>query len=162
MLKSKTKFSLCGRITAIVILMSFLMTYSAHGEPPTMPLMSSEGSGTRLLAQFGEAEVPGKNAEHFYTEYEMDMLIEDLTVAAEEAIEKAAAEAAKAAALASLEREAAAMREAARQQAEALRWRGEAETVKRKGIKDAVLTGMICFLSGLAVGVGGVLIIGGR
>jgi malonyl CoA-acyl carrier protein transacylase len=92
----------------------------------------------------------------------MDTLIEDLTVAAEEAIEKAAAEAAKAAALASLEREAAAIREAAQQQAEAFRWRGEAETVKRKGIKGAVLTGVICFLGGLAVGVGGVLIIGGR
>ena len=107
--------------------------------------MNSDASGTRQ-----------------FSEYEVDTLIEDLTTAAEEAIERAAAEAAKAAALASLEREAAAIREAAQRQAEAVRWREEAETAKRNGIKNAVLAGVICFLGGLAVGVGGTLIIGGR
>jgi hypothetical protein len=56
--------------------------------------------------QFGKAELPSKNAEHFYTDSEIDLLIDDLSEAAKEAIEKAAAEAAKAAALAALEREA--------------------------------------------------------
>ena len=107
--------------------------------------MSSEASGTRL-----------------YNDLEIDLLIDDLTVAAEEAIEKAAAEAAKAAALAGLEREAAAMREAAQRQAEAERWRFEAAAAKRNGVKNAVLTGVICLLSGLALGVGGTLIIGGK
>jgi malonyl CoA-acyl carrier protein transacylase len=104
--------------------------------------MNSDASGTKL-----------------FSEYEVDTLIEDLTVAAEEAIEKAAAEAAKAAALASLEREAAAIREAAQQQSEAVRWRKEAETAKRNGIKNAVIAGVVCFLGGLAVGVGGVMIL---
>jgi anti-sigma factor RsiW len=73
------------------------------------------------------------------------LLIDDLSEAAKAAIEKAAAETAKAAALASLEREAAAIREAQK-------WKGEAEAMKRAGIKNAVLTGVICFLGGLAVG----------
>jgi membrane protein involved in colicin uptake len=85
----------------------------------------------------------------------MDTLIEDLTVAAEEAIEKAAAEAAKAAALASLEREAAAIREAQR-------WQGEYQDTKRKGVTTAIIAGVICFLGGLAIGAGAVTIIGGR
>ena len=97
-----------------------------------------------------------------YSDLEIDLLIEDLTVAAEEAIERAAAEAAKAAALAAIEREALAMREAARRQAEAERWRMEAETAKRAGVKNAILSGVICLLGGLAIGAGGVLIIGGR
>jgi membrane protein involved in colicin uptake len=104
----------------------------------------------------------GENETRRFSDSEIDLLIDDLTVAAEEAIEQAAAEAAKAAALASLEREAAAMREAARRQAEAERWRSEAAAAKRKGIKNAVLTGVICLLSGLAVGVGGTLIMGGK
>ena len=135
MLKNKMKFNNCGRITAIVILMSFLMRFPVFGEPLTTPPMTSGESGTRQ-----------------FSEYEVDTLIEDLTQAAEEAIEKAAAEAAKAAALASLEREAAAIREAAQQQAEAVRWRGEAETATRNGIKNAVIAGAVCFFGGLAVG----------
>jgi hypothetical protein len=97
------------------------------------------------------------------------LLIDDLTEAALEAIERAAGEAAKAAALAMLEREAAAMQEAAKQQAEALRWRMEAEAnlqagtqAKRAGVKNAVLAGAICFIGGFVVGAGGMFIIGGR
>jgi hypothetical protein len=99
----------------------------------------------------------------------VDILIEELTEAALEAIEQAAAEAAKAMALSMLEREAAAMREATIQQAEAIRWRLEAERqmkavkeAKRLGIKNAVIAGAVCFFGGLAVGIGGTLIIGGR
>jgi hypothetical protein len=84
----------------------------------------------------------------------VDTLIEDLTTAAAEAIEKAAGEAAKAAALASLEREAAAVREAQR-------WQVEYRNAKKAGIKTAVLTGVICLLGGLAIGAGGIAIIQG-
>ena len=145
MLKHKMKFNNCGRITALVILMSFLMRFPVFGEQPMTQTPNSSESGTRL-----------------YSDLEIDLLIEDLSTAAEEAIERAAAEAAKAAALASLEREAAAIREAARQQAEAIRWQSEAEAAKRNEIKNTVIAGVVCFLGGLAVGVGGTLIIGGR
>jgi hypothetical protein len=91
-----------------------------------------------------------------YSELEVDTLIEDLTGAAHEAIEKAAAEAAKAAALASLEREAIAIREAQRLQ-------GENSRLRQSRVKTAVVTGVVCFFGGLAFGAGGVAIIqGGR
>jgi hypothetical protein len=105
--------------------------------------------------QSGEAGLPGKNAEHFYTESEVDTLIEDLTGAAHEAIEQAAAEAARAAALASLEREMAAM-------AEAQRLQGENSRLKQSRVKTAVVTGVICFFGGLAVGAGTTAILMGR
>jgi len=99
-----------------------------------------------------------------YTDSEVNELIDEVSQAAIEAIEQAAAEAAKAAVLASLEREAAALREAARQQADAAQWRIEAElrqetikATKKAGTKNAVITGLICFFCGLAVGVGGTL-----
>jgi len=63
----------------------------------------------------------------FYSDLEVELLIDDLTVIALEAIEQAAGEAARAAFLQNLEREAEAMREAARQQAEVFRLRSEAE-----------------------------------
>ena len=92
-----------------------------------------------------------------YSDLEVDQLIDEISQAALEAIEQAAGEAAKAAVLASLEREAAALREAQR-------WRLEAEirqetikATKKAGTKNAVITGLICFLGGLAVGIGGTL-----
>jgi hypothetical protein len=138
MRKNKWRLKHCGRITALVMLLSFLMRFPAHGEPLTAQAPSSSEGGTRL-----------------YNDLEIDLLIEDLTAAAEEAIEKAAAEAAKAAAMAALEREGAALREAQK-------WRVEAEAAQRKTVKSAVLSGVICFLGGLVIGAGGVLIIGGR
>jgi anti-sigma factor RsiW len=91
----------------------------------------------------------------------VDILIDDISVAAYEAIEQAAAEAARAAALAALEREAAALREMQR-------WRIEAEirqqTItenKKAGVKNAIIAGAICLLGGIAVGIGGTLVIGG-
>ena len=94
-----------------------------------------------------------------------------MSAVAVESIEKAAAEAAKAASLAAIEREAEliqaralALREAANYQAEALRWRMEAETnllqitqVRKSGIKNAFLAGAICVLCGLALGAGATL-----
>jgi hypothetical protein len=85
--------------------------------------------------------LPGKNAEHFYTELEVDVLIEDLTAAAVEAIEQAAGEAARAAALASLEREAAAVREAQRLQ-------GENSRLHQSRAKAALVSGVVCFFIG--------------
>jgi len=89
----------------------------------------------------------------------VDLLIDDLTVIALEAIEQAAGEAARAAFLQSLEREAEAMREAARQQAENLRLRSEAEILRRAGIKNNILIGVLCFIGGLAIGAVGTILI---
>jgi len=82
----------------------------------------------------------------------MELLIDELTEVAREAIENAAAEAARAAFLASLEREAAAYQEAAYQQAEAVRWRMEAVAAKSNGIKYAVISGLVCFIGGMFAG----------
>jgi len=89
----------------------------------------------------------------------MDLLIEDLSSAAKEAIEKAAAEAAKAAALASIEREAALLHEKADAAREAQRWRNEAETAKKDMRKASLLTGIFGLLGGLIAGICGALII---
>jgi hypothetical protein len=134
----KMKFRKCGRIIAVVILMGFWIP-PVYGEPPTAQPKNSTENGTRQ-----------------YSEFEVDTLIEDLTGAAEEAIERAAAEAAKAAALAGIEREATALREAQQ-------WEREYRDARSRGVKNAVITGVICFFSGLVIGAGGVLIIqGGR
>jgi hypothetical protein len=92
----------------------------------------------------------------------VDILIDDLSLAAYEAIETAAAEAARAAALAALEREVAAIREAQHWRIEAeIRQQTIAETQKA-GRKYTLLAALFGILGGLAVGVGGTLIIGGR
>jgi L-lactate utilization protein LutC len=95
------------------------------------------------------------------------LLIDEISEAALAAIEQAASEAARAAMLAGLDREAAAVREASLKQAEVLRWQLEAEQqkqevkdTKKAGIKNAIKAGVICLLSGLAVGTVGTLIIG--
>jgi hypothetical protein len=119
----------CRRIWAIVLLLSF-WRIPAYGEPRTTPPPTSSESGMKR-----------------YSEYEVDTLIEDLTEAAVVAIEQAAGEAAKAAALASLEREAAAVREARRLQ-------GENSRLKHDRVKTAVVTGLVCFFGGIAIGAG--------
>ena len=152
MRKNRLKLKFCGRITATVILLSFLTTFQVYAEPLTGQPPNLTESGMRL-----------------YSEYEIDLLIDALTEAAHEEIQKAASEAAKEAVLSVIEREAAAMREATLQQAEAIRWWLEAERqiklvkeTKRVGIKNAFIAGAVCFFGGLAVGIGGTLIIGGR
>jgi hypothetical protein len=131
------RYRICGRIWGIVLLLIF-WTIPAYGAPLTAPPQTSSESGTRL-----------------YGEYEVDALIDDLTDAAVEAIEQAAGEAAKAAALASLEREAAAVREAQRLQ-------GENRRLKQSRVKTTMVTGAVCFLGGLAIGVGTTAILTGR
>ena len=73
-------------------------------------------------------------------------MIEEISAAAEEAIEQAAAEAAKAATLASLEREAKALRETQR-------WKNEAEQTRQTARKNIVLSGVVCFLGGFIAGI---------
>ena len=99
----------------------------------------------------------------------MDLLIDEISEAAYEAIEQAASEAARAAMLASLEREAAAYRETALQRADALHWRLEAESYfkalndeKKKSRRKAVLTGIICLVSGFVIGSVTINAIGGK
>jgi hypothetical protein len=82
----------------------------------------------------------------FWSDIEVNMLIDDISVAAYEAVEQATAEAAKAAILTSLEREAEAWRETQH-------WRLEAEKLKKAGIKNAVITGIICFAGGIIFGI---------
>jgi len=98
----------------------------------------------------------------YYSDLEINTLIEELTEAAHGAIEMAAGEAAKAAVLSVIEREAAALHEAER-------WRIQAEinamaiiNAKKAGKKNAVIAGAVCLFGGLAVGIGSSLIIGGR
>ena len=134
LLKSRLKFMNYRKIIALVLLMSFLI-FPMYAEPQTEQQTNLSESETR-----------------FYSDLEVELLIDDLTVIALEAIEQAAGEAARAAFLQNLEREAEAMREAARQQAEVLRLRNEAEILRRAGIKNNVLIGVFCFIGGLAVG----------
>jgi len=144
MQKSKWKLKLCRKMLAIVLLLSF-SKFPMFAEPPMEQEPNLSENETRL-----------------YSDLEVETLINEVSQAAFDAIEQAAGEAAKAATLASLEREAAALREAAR-------WRIEAEirqetikATKKAGTKNAVIVGLVCFLGGLAVGIGGTIIIGGK
>jgi hypothetical protein len=129
-------YRFCRRILITVLLISF-WKIPVFGEPPTTPPMNSEESGTKR-----------------YSELEVDTLIEDLTGAAHTAIEKAAAEAARTTALASLDREMAAI-------ADAQRLHSENSHLKQSRVKTAVVTGVICFFGGLAVGAGGIALLQG-
>ena len=90
-----------------------------------------------------------------YSDYEIEIFIDEIKEAAFEAIEQAAGEAARAAFLLSLDREASAL-------LEAQNWRLEAQAVRKTEIKNKVLVGTICFIGGLVIGVSGTLIIQGR
>jgi hypothetical protein len=139
----------CGRITAIVILLSLLRPSLMFAEQPMEQQPNLSENETRL-----------------YTDLEIDLLIDEISEAALAAIEQAAGEAAKAAVLSMVEREAAALREVSHRQAEALRWRLEAEALSQ-GIsqarqaqrKNVLLAVLISTLGGLALGVGGTIAI---
>jgi hypothetical protein len=100
-----------------------------YAEQPTMQLMNLN-----------------ENEMKRYSDLEVDLLIEELTEAALEAIEHAAVEAARAAVLAMLDREAEALREVQH-------WKKEAEIVKRKGFWNVVITGLVCFVGGFATSI---------
>lgn len=97
-----------------------------------------------------------------YTDYEVETLIEDISKAALEAIEKAAGEAAKAAVLSVMESEAAALHEAQYWRIETEKQKQALRDSKKAGVKNTVIAIAVCFVGGLAVGAGGTLIIGGR
>ena len=143
---------ICGKIIVLVILMNFWTVIPVFGmQPMEQPPNLTYGSM------------------RYYSDSEIDLLIDEIAQAAHEAIEQAAGEAARAAFLQSMEREAAAMREAASQQAEALQWRMEAErqqmeiqATRRAGRKNTMLAASIGILGGLVVGVAGTLALGSR
>ena len=117
----------------------------------------------------GHIAILNEEGTRLYSDSEVLTLIDEISAAAFEAIERAAAESAKAAALAGLERESALLREAALRQADAVFWRLQAETnaaavaeVKRTGIKNTCIAGAICLFSGLALGFGSSIFFGGR
>ncbi len=106
----KWRLKPCERIISVVILLSFLK-FPVFAEPPTeQPPISTE------------------NLTRYYSDSEIETLIEEITEAAHEAIEQAASEAAKAAMLESLERETAALREVQR-------LRLEKENAKKAGFR---------------------------
>jgi len=145
MQKSKLKLRLCGKITLIVLLLNLLIPYQVYAEPPMEQSVNLSGNEMKL-----------------YSDLEVNKLINEISEAALEAIEQAAGEAAKAAVLASLEREAAALREAQRWRLEAEKRQQVITETKKAGTKNAVIAGLICFLCGLAVGVGGTIAMRGR
>jgi hypothetical protein len=91
----------------------------------------------------------------------VELLIDDISAIAKEAIEQAGAEAARAAALASIERQAEILREKAAAMRDAERWQLETETARRNGRKNTFIGILAGVLGGLAVGITGTLIIGG-
>jgi len=95
----------------------------------------------------------------FYSDLEIELLIDELSGAALEAIEQAAGEAAKATALSMLEREAAALREAQRWRIQAEAYSLEITAIQSNARKNLVIGVLIGILGGLAVGIGGTLII---
>ena len=104
-----------------------------------------------------------------YSGLEVDILIDDISRAAFEAIELAAGEAARAAFLESVEREALLLQARALAYHDAQRWRLEAQAnllavaqTKRAGMKKTILAGVVCFFGGIVAGTCGILIIGGR
>jgi len=88
----------------------------------------------------------------FYTDSEIDLLIDEISEIAKEAIEQAAAEAARAAALASVEREAAHLQAKTAALREAQRWRMEYETTKSTWKRNALIAGLISFAGGFVAG----------
>jgi len=150
MLKFNNSLKNCARIIAIATLLSLLIPCRVSGEALTTQSENSTGNATRL-----------------YSDSEVITLIDEISAAAYEAIERAAAESAKAATLAGIEREAAMLREVTLLQADAQFWKLQAQTnlagidtAKKTGIKNAIITGAICLFSGILIGFGGTLIIG--
>ena len=150
MFRSNRRLKNCGRIMLVVILMSLLSPFPVCAELPMEP--------TAIL---------NENETRRYSVSDLDLLIDEISAAAYEAIEKAAAESAKAATLAGLEREAVILREVTLLQADAQFWRLQAENnllaiseVKKAGVKNAVIAGSLCLIGGLIFGITSTLILG--
>jgi hypothetical protein len=93
----------------------------------------------------GQPQNSSESGTKYYSELEVETLIDEISQAALEAIEQSAGEAAKAAVLANLEREASILRDVQI-------WQTEAEKAKKAKLKTAFFTGIICFLSGFTTG----------
>jgi hypothetical protein len=138
------KLKICVRILSIVILLSFLK-FPMYAEPLTEQETNLTERGTRL-----------------YSDLEVDILIDDISQAAYEAIEQAASEGARAAAIEALEREAALVRQSNYWRNEADIQRQATNEAKKAGRKNTLIGVLLGILGGLAAGVTGTLIIGGR
>ena len=142
MWRFNSKLKNCARIMLVVILWNFLIASPVYANQPMEHTAISSEEETR-----------------FYSDSELDLLIDELSVIAKEAIEKAAAESAKAATLAALEREAAMIREVTIHQADAQFWKLQAQTnllgitaAKKAGVKNAIIAGAVCLFGGLIIG----------
>ena len=141
MQKSNRLLNFYGRVISTVILMSLLMTFQVFGEQQTEPSQILNENETRFYSDL-EVDWPA----------ELDLLIDEISEAALEAIEQAAGEAARAAVLSMLEREAMAFKEVNRWRVEAERFSKEISQTKRNRLRNIVITGLVCFTSGLLVG----------
>ena len=103
--------------------------------------------------------MPGKNAERFYTDSEVDLLIDAISEAALEAIEQAAGEAAKAAVLSMVEREVALLKAQAALQKDVDTLKNEMRLAKKAGFRNTLIAGLACFLGGLVIGAVGTILI---
>jgi hypothetical protein len=98
------------------------------------------------------------NGMRLYSDLEVETLIDEVSEAAFEAIEQAAGEAARAAALAAVERGAVLGREMQRWKLEADTQKKAVVVAKKAGVKNAIIAGAVCLASGLALGVGGTML----
>jgi hypothetical protein len=125
------------KIIAIGTLTLFLTTTPVFAEPPMRESSGLSETGTR-----------------FYSEAELNQVIDEVSAAAVKEIEAAAAESAKAAAMAGLEKQAAQLAEIARLEKQ----NGE---LKKSGVKNLVIVGLSCFVVGAALS-GGLILLAGR
>jgi len=127
MLKDRLRLKRYRKILALILLMTF-WKIPIFAEPKTGRLTNSS-----------------ENEMRYYSDSEVQTLIDELTEAALQSIEQAAGEAARAAFLQSLERESEALRETQK-------YKKEAEITRQTGIRNNFIVGVICFISGLVVG----------
>ena len=125
MQKGKLRLKSYEKILSIVMLLIFLIQSQGFAMPLTEQQQNLNEEETR-----------------FYTDLEIEILIDEISEAALEAIEQAAGEAARAAVLSMLEREAITLRENQR-------LRTEAEALRR----NRLLIGVLSFIGGLITGV---------
>jgi len=88
-----------------------------------------------------------------YSDLEVNELIDEISEAALEAIDKAAGEAAKAAVLSVMEREAIALKEAEKWRVQAELNAMEVKEVKKAGVRNTVIASVISLLSGFITGI---------
>ena len=88
----------------------------------------------------------------FWSDLEVELMIDEISEAAIEAIEQAAGEAARAMALSMLEREAAMLRELQRWQFEAESYQIKIKQTQRNGWRNMLIAGLSCLAAGFVLG----------